>query len=328
MELEEVMRIEESKGFDLISPYNIKISKKGDLFVQDRQQLLQFDLSGRFVRNYLSIGEGPGEVVSISNYQLTPEGLIVHGSPPKLLIYDYDGRVTKEIPIRARVLLTSFQLFRGGHYFFLEADWSKLGGNEKIVEIPLNLYSLEEDGESFTRCASFPVRYFFAQAGGERAIIQVDKLISAAWGTYLAISNTPEYMISLFDADDEQVIRKISRDYRRLKDTTSDGGPIISLGGKTYGQPKKDFKDDIQGFMVSDDRLWVINSATEEKSGLHIDVFDEGGTVRDSFVLRFKGGFPPKVYDKYQIASDGRYIYAVMAGPNDLFFIGKYRLPQ
>lgn len=330
IELNEVLQIREVPGkFQFVSPHNLKVNDQKEIFVLDRQQLLQFDSQGAFVRNYFRFGNGPGEVTSISNYQPFENGLIIHGIPPKILRYNDSGTLTQEIPIRTKVRLSDFQIFRENRYFFMEKDWSQLSGNEKVLNIPLQFYSIHQNGETLTTYdAKLSARYFFAQAGGERAIIQVDRQISVPWGKYLALTNTPDYLISLFDLDSGLIVRRIRREYDRVrsKGSGSAEGPQISLGGKTYGRPNKDYEDDIVGLVASGSNLWVINSRTTDSSSTHIDVFNKRGEFLDQFILRFKNGLPPKLFDKFQLYVDGSDLYAIMRGVDEYYYIGKFQL--
>jgi hypothetical protein len=330
IELTEMLQIRDASGkFQFVSPRNLQVNDQKEIFVLDRQQLLHFDSQGTFIRNYFRLGNGPGEVTSISNYQPFENGLIVHGIPPKILRYNDSGTLTQEIAMRTKVRLSDFQVFRENRYFFMEKDWSQLSGNEKVQNLPLQFYSVQQDGETLTAYdAKLSARYFFAQAGGERAIIQVDKQISVPWGEYLALISTPDYLISLFDLESGLIVRGIRREYDRVRSKGSGSavGPQISLGGKTYGRPDKDYEDDIIGLVASGSNLWVINSRTTDSGGMHIDVFNKRGEFLDQFILRFKNGLPPKIYDEFQLYVDGSDLYAIMKGLDEYYYIGKFKL--
>lgn len=93
VELTELMRIDDiGSDFFFKYPRNPKVSYDGHLFVQDYEQLLQFDPNGVFVRNYFKKGQGPGEMQEIGDYLLVDKMLIVHDRRLlKIICFDFEG---------------------------------------------------------------------------------------------------------------------------------------------------------------------------------------------------------------------------------------------
>ena len=330
IELKEVRRIRDKVGHFYFSyPCNINISANGYLFVQDRKQLLQFNSEGEFLRNLIKIGQGPGEVEKISNYQLTEDEIIVNGSPNKILHFDYKGQVINEMVIKSPIRLTNFLFLHNSQYYFLEKDWTKLADhNEEIVPIPAKLYSLNKDAQTTNFHHSFPLRYFVAQNSGERIFMELDLLLFTYLERYLFVSNTPEYLINVFDTHDKKVVLRFKRKYSRIKPEKRDPkkGPTLTLSGKTYTQPEKKFKNDILSLLVVDHNLWIITSATNKEEGLYIDVFNSQGSYLDNFILKFPNDFPAITYAQYHITIKGKSIWAVMKDKKELYYVGKYQI--
>ena len=103
--LEEVMRIEDKgKDFYIKAVYGLEIGSDGSVFVQDEQkQLLQFDSQGRFVRNLMKTGQGPGELTVIWDFLVKGRQVFLVGNPPKLLVFDFAGNVLNEIGLQNSV---------------------------------------------------------------------------------------------------------------------------------------------------------------------------------------------------------------------------------
>jgi YD repeat-containing protein len=60
--LKEVARITDEKGkFFFVQPIAVFTGHDGSVYVQEYKQLLKFDAQGRFVKNLLKRGQGPGE---------------------------------------------------------------------------------------------------------------------------------------------------------------------------------------------------------------------------------------------------------------------------
>lgn len=265
----------------------------------------------------------------ISNYQLTDDEIIVHGSPNKLLHFDYKGQVINEIVIKSHTRLSNFLFLYNTQYYFIEKDWSKMADhNEEIIPIPANLYSLNKDGRTTNFHHSFPLRYFVAQNSGGRIFMKIDLMFFTYFGRYLFVSNTPEYLIHVFDTRDKKVVLRFKRKYPRVKPEkrAPKKGPILTLSGKTYTQPDKKFKNDILSLLVVDHNLWVITSATNKEEGLYIDVFSSQGSFLDNFILKFPKDFPAKTFGKYHIAIKGTSVWAIMKDEDELFYVGEYQI--
>ena len=114
--LKEEMRIEDTgEGFYFKNPYTIRVSPRGDIFIQDGQeQALHFDPQGRFVRNLYKKGQGPGELTVLLDIWASRDRLFLLGYPPKILIYDYDGNLIKELSLRNMWLCGSVCIGRHG----------------------------------------------------------------------------------------------------------------------------------------------------------------------------------------------------------------------
>jgi len=330
VELKEIHKITDKVGeYFFRNPYNIQISPKGDVFVQDSKQLLHFGPDGNFRRNLFNVGEGPGEMTNMSNYQLTSNHIIIHATPPKIMRFDYEGKLVDEVKIRSREWLPNFLFFYNGYYYFLKPDWTKLVGHEKIVDVPQQLFSLSADGMTATQIMEFPCKYFIAQTGGEKAVIQVNSLITTCLkGRFLLISHTPEYSVKLFNAESNELACIFQRKYLRVKATNQalENQPVITMGGKSYTKPEKEFQDDIIAIVTNQEMVWVLTSTDNPKMGVLIDVFDVNGTFLDSFFLKFPSGIPEKIRERPQLAVRGRVIYAVRRAENHTVSLVKYMM--
>ena len=99
-ELIEIWRITDpGDPFYFKSPRNLRIGPGGAVFVQDQDQILEFDVEGRFVRNYFKKGQGPGELNSVRAFIPTAEALIVQDiGSQKVVWFDRKGACLKETP--------------------------------------------------------------------------------------------------------------------------------------------------------------------------------------------------------------------------------------
>lgn len=74
--------------------------KNGDLYIGDydsAKKILRFDSEGNYIQSYGKTGEGPGEYSYLRAFDLTGEGNIVLVSFHKLIMYNKEGRLIKQI---------------------------------------------------------------------------------------------------------------------------------------------------------------------------------------------------------------------------------------
>jgi len=271
-------------------------------------------------------------MISITRYQLTEEGIIIHcASPSKILKVDYEGKVTKELTIHPEKKLDSFQFYYDKRYYFFHVGWRQLDTFEGVVGLPYELLSLSADGETLTEHMTFPTKAVIASRNGARGgYVPVDRRIAATWQErYLVVSHTEEYLLNLFDAESNQIIRKFKRKYPRVKATEkNDNRPNlrINLWGKIFQAPKRNYLYDIEQLWVNGNELWVLTSKTEEGKGYVVDVFDISGVYTDTFYLRL----PEEITNEYigfvKMCIGGEFLYAVVKDENDLYIIKKYRM--
>ena len=331
--MEKVHEITDESGeFFFKHPGNFRVAPNGDFFISDADQLLQFDERGNFIRNLFKKGQGPGEMASMTNYQLTKEGVMIHcDSPSKILEYDYEGRLLKEIPLHQMKGHQSFKFYHSGKYYFTYIDWKKLDTFEGVVGLPYVLISIASGGETYKELNVFPTKSIIAVKGNIHAgAVPVDMFrVVPLQERYLVISHTEEYWINLFDAESNQIIRKFRRTYPRIKATDkNDKRPDLRIvwDGEVFRSPKRKYLYDVDQIWGNGECLWILTSTREEGKGYVVDVFDESGTYIDMFFMNF----PEEITEDYfhfvnSYVSAGS-IFSAVKDENDIYVIKKYRI--
>lgn len=81
---------------------NIEFSQSY-IFISEPNRLLQFDKSGKFIRQIGSQGRGPVEYLSVGDFCIDETNKKIYIiSPPQLLTYDYDGSLIKTVQLPFR----------------------------------------------------------------------------------------------------------------------------------------------------------------------------------------------------------------------------------
>lgn len=328
--LEEVSRIKEVEGtFYFRQPNRIYIAPARDVIVADWDQLLQFDSKGTFLRNLFKKGEGPGEMKYLGACLPTKDYFIVHSSfPPKIMWFDYQGKLIKEMRLKVRARFLTLLLFCNSRYYFYQFAWPAGKKETEIIDLPYKLVSISTEGEEFTTLASFRVKTLVARsAGGGGGLVPLAQfLITSLKDRYLCLSHTSEYLIKVFDAQAGKVVRQFRRRYSRVKWDKKKKRPTIYLGpNKKISPPVQKYENDIYYLLSAGEQLWVITSQREKDKGILVDVFDVEGRYLDCFYLKLPQT-PEMLYAVFaKMAVAGEYLYS-LESEADLPLLKKYRL--
>jgi hypothetical protein len=324
--LKEELRIEDTgAGYFFKNPGPIRVSPRGDIFFKDGpEQALQFDPEGRFVRNLFKKGQGPGELSSLHDTWSSPDRLYLIGYPPKLLVYDYDGNLVLELPLRSGHLGGRFILADPANLLVYGPGRPDPSGGTGSRDLPWEIIEISPDGTSNKTIGSFPVpSYLEVEEAGAVSVTAWNQLqVVALNGNSLFLNSSPEYLIENFDREKKAVVLRFRRPYARQKRTGS--GSVSSPRGS--GPPAPEFWPDIYALHVVDGLLWVQTWTVAEGKGMLFDVFDAKGRYTDSFyiqsMMKSEDGQPARI----RMTIAGGCAYFREETSNGLIVIKKCRL--
>jgi hypothetical protein len=284
--LKEELRIEDTgAGYFFKNPGPIRVSPRGDIFFKDGpEQALQFDPKGRFIRNLFKKGQGPGELSSIVDTWASPDRLYLRGNPPKILVYDYEGNLVQELPLRGGLIGGRFILADAANLLLYGSGRPDPSGGTGFRDIPWDIIEIAPDGTSQKTIGSFPIHFFLeVQEGGVISGTAWNQLqVVALSGNSLFLNSSPEYLVENFVRDKKAVVLRFRRPYTRTKRT---GGGGISLSrGSSPSAPE--FWPDIYALHIVNGQLWVQTWTVTEEKGILFDVFDVKGRYIDSFYIQ------------------------------------------
>ena len=290
IKLKEMMRItDEQGGFFFRYPYGMSISDEGEIFLMDYNQLLRFDKNGKLLNNYYKQGQGPGEMVSMRNYVLSGEFIIVFNvRPHKILWFKKKGPLVKEFRIYKNLFSGMLLSYRNNNYYIVNYGLPIVKGESGFADDMHKIVEISDNGQILKTLVSFPVKKFVAMFKGGRASKGIGRFISRVYqNRYLVLSHTPEYQIKIYDLEKKCLVNVFSRKYKRIKPKGYSDDDIM-LSGRRYNELKLKYVEDIKDLFVLEDKLWVVTS-TENKKGTLVDVFDYNGNYLDNFYLKLKG---------------------------------------
>jgi len=322
--LKEELRIEDTgKDFYLKQAWKIRVSPRGDIFVQDGQdQALLFDPQGRFVRNVLKKGQGPEEIANLIDIWISPDLLFLYGTDGKILASDFSGRVIRELPSKITGWMKFISANRDRVLLYKEnrPDPSKGVGR---INVPIDIVEVSMADGSHQSIGAFPHQiYFELLPGGGSSITGWNRLhaISVDPGMIL-VNAAPEYLVEVHSREKKEVIRRFKRPYQRVKSSGKGG---VSGGGNA--PPPPEFEPDIWDLHFVDGKCWVQTSTVLKDKGILFDVYDLDGRYLDCFYIPTKnipsGGKPYNM----NMTFSGGFVYFADKNEDDLVVIRKCRL--
>lgn len=326
VEFKEIMRIhDDAPKYFFRFPRNTKVSKEGFIFVLDFKKLFQFDENGSFIRNLITLGEGPGESESFSHYQLEQDGIVVKSfTPLKFMWFDYNGILIKEYSRLKVITMETFSLFCSGRYYFLQSEPPLPSKKTAEVEVNFDLISCGDDFAKKTHHLSYSTKRLIVSEGGSRTAFDLSPHIHAVGqNRYLFIVHTSDYRVIVFDALKNRTTA-FRRTYPRVKSAKEDRDTGYKINGKQFYLPPTQYKNDIEGLIPGEDSIWVITSNKDEERGFLIDVFSFEGVFVDSFYLRFPEESAMKKLDYRKVVKSDGFLYSIEQDENDLMLIKKY----
>jgi len=284
--LKEELRIEDTgAGYFFKNPGPIRVSPRGDIIFKDGQdQALQFDPKGHIVRNLFKKGQGPGELSSLLDIWASPDRIYLIGYPPKILVYDYEGNLEQEVPLRGGLIGGRFVLADSANLLLYGSGRPDPSGGTGFRDIPWDITEISPDGTALKTIGSFPVRAFLeVQERGAISVTGWNMLqVVALNGNSLFLNSSPEYLVENFVRDKKAVVLRFRRPYTRIK--RSGGGRVSVSGGSS--PPAPEFWPDIYALHIVDGQLWAQTSTVTEEKGILFDVFDTKGRHIDSFYIQ------------------------------------------
>jgi hypothetical protein len=321
--LKEVARITDEKGlFYFVQPLAVFTGRDGSAYVQEFKQLLKFDPQGRYIKNLLKKGSGPGELNdNLTDVLILEKEIVLWSSNSlKLIRTGLDGRLIedKTSPVPLGSLLGAF----GGRFFFLKREFVELpkARINGIYENDYRFIIFNERGEIIPTPFLMPctASIHFRQGGISIGTISRPMTL-AADDRSVFLFHSPDYLIKLLDLEKGTVVRSFRRGYDRVRYAakTPPGYPAELV-------PK--FHNDLCRLLWRNDRLWAVTSTFDPKKGILVDVFSREGRYLDNFYLPlFKiRRNNPQLYAP--MAIHGNYLYLLEADEDDLISLIKYEI--
>ncbi len=323
--LKEVMRIVDGgKEFYFKLPWGIDVAQDGSIFVQDEPRLYKFGANGKYERNIMKIGQGPGELSGgPTNFIVGDNEVILFGAgQSKLIKIDMKGNLIKDMKL-GKKRFTGLVGFYNRKYFFVDSQPRTFEIKDGIQEYDRNLYIMDDEENIVPTLDSFPTKdcVSIRSFGGRtsRSVSYITRLQTGhVSNQYLYVSHTQDYLIKQIDLAKGKVSRIFRRIYPRINNPFPDK--------KVLQFPE--YENDVHRLLVYKNNLWVLTSTFDQKKGILVDVFNEQGKYLDNFYLPLlslrTGDEFSQRYFPLRILGD--FLYTIEHDQDWSFYIVKYEI--
>jgi hypothetical protein len=257
------------------------IDSDGFLYIRNgKDQILKFTPTGKFLKNIIRGGQGPGEVSSYFTFLVGGRDIFIFDfGQYRIIRITADGELVHQWTVRRPYddflgILGDFLLFSRANYPPLEERRGKL------TDIPHEILLVSKDGLKEKLVHTFSVLRFLAQNAAAfwapfHAALSED-------GRFLFVNHTAEYGISVLDLETGKIIKNFRRKYPRIKHY-SDSREAQFFKVLNFKRP---YEADIADLYVFNNRLWVKTSTVDKEKTSLFDVFNFDGTYLDAFILK------------------------------------------
>jgi hypothetical protein len=318
IKLNEVLRIkDEGKEFFFKLPWGLDAADDGSIFVKDMDKLYKFSPNGKFVKNMVRIGQGPGEITrEIENFTVIDNTLILAcASMNKLVTVDLQGKFIKELIPKKK--LSELIAYYNKKYFFVDFITRNLRKKEAFTELDRNLYVSDEEGNITSIPHSFPVKwYLYLEQDGRPSFIHVTELqTSRLCQKYVYVSHTQEYNIKQLDLEEARVSKCFKRVYFRVKFKPDKMRPFNHY-------------NDVYRILIFKDKVWALTSTFDKSKGILVDVFNNEGKYLDNFFLPLFNSKTGDCFDQlyFPLTTKGVYLYAIEHDDDWNYCVVKYEI--
>ena len=256
-----------------------------------------------------------------------PEGIVVKSfTPLKFLWFAYDWTLVKEYTRLKTITLEVFNLFCNKRYYFIRSSQPVPLGETTEVKVSHDLVSCVNDFDEQMYHFSFETMKLIVREGSRRIAFGLSPyIVVPVSNRYLYITHTSEYLVKIFDAEENEV-KAFKRSYTRIKSTKKDRYSGFEINGQPFYLPPQKYKNDIENLFPTDNGIWIVTSTIDKEKGFLIDEFDFEGLFIDNFFLKYPKGSLVTSADSMKILVSGNHIFSIEQTEDGLFVIKKYKI--
>jgi len=282
LNLKETWRIKDGDGaFYLKSPFDLRRSSDGSVFLGDESELLKFSPDGTFLKNLYKAGQGPGEINGDFSFTIEGDTILIYDfMSNKIVQMDLDGTLLDQIQLKTGPYNRFCGVYRDEFVFLKEIYQRSPPLDAGLQNIPVIIKRVSKDGKLAKDGGLFSKEIFVE--GSRLATWTIYNTVLDGKSGRLYVCHTRNYQIVVLDIARGETTKIIKRKYASL-DYKERGWEDAFY--RSHSVPRIKFEPDISSLHLNEDRLWVRTSTTSKAKGDLIDVFDGEGRFLDNFHL-------------------------------------------
>ena len=137
--------------------------------MQDKVKLYKFDADGKFKKNILREGQGPGEITEeLTDFIVDGNEIIIFCGPMiKIVKTDLEGKLIKDL-VLGKKRVASLIAYYNNKYFFVDILPKSFEKKEGFKDYDQKLFIFDEQGNFTPVPYSFPIKHYdsFPNFGG------------------------------------------------------------------------------------------------------------------------------------------------------------------
>jgi len=323
IQLREIMRITDEEGkFFFVEPWDVFAGRDGSVYVQEPKKLLKFGVDGKFVKNLLKWGEGPGELNgNLTGVIVREDDIILYSSNiMKIVRIDLDGKLIEDKKF-SKGPFGSLLGYHDGKFFMMKRVWEDLPQISGLYEAKNRMIVVTEKEEVIETSFLLPTtesRYIWpgGRASSSSTISRPMTLRESE--RYVFLFHTPEYLIKILDLEKSEIVSGFRRKYDRVR--------YAPAGKIPEGHPIPKYHNDLCRLIWHKERLWAVTSKFDKNKGILVDVFNQEGQYLDNFYLPLFKIRRNNAQYYAPMAIAGNFLYLLEADENDLISLIKYEI--
>jgi hypothetical protein len=187
------------------------VDSKGNIYFSDAHSkenlIFKFDNKGNYLKSFCPKGQGPGELPSAPMMMFTEDDELMVYSDMKLLLFEPDGSLVKEVKTNIRYS-SGGTFLDNGNYLFVITRYPQ-GGSENTTHIIMLYDSQFNEIKELDRIETFPLVAQRIKGIRHNIVAEVSQ------GKVFTGSQQRDYEIYVYDFNGN-LIRKIRKDYIKV----------------------------------------------------------------------------------------------------------------
>jgi hypothetical protein len=322
--LQEMLRVSDQRDkFFFEQPFEVFIGKDGSIYVQEHKKFLKFDADGKFVKNLMKWGEGPGELNgNLTDVIVRENDIILYSSNViKLVRINLDGGLIEEKKFK-KGPFGALLGYYDGKYYLAKVERQEDTLKSGIQEENRRILIVSEKEDIHPTPYLLPLTVSEAVGGRMRLTLQISRFMPLRVSDrYVFLFHTPEYLIKVLDLEKGEITHSFRRNYKRVK---YDYKPQIKSLIELPPMPK--YHNDLCRLLWYKDKLWAVTSTFEKNKGILVDVFSPEGQYLDNFYLPLFKINRDNIQYYAPMAIHGNFLYTLEPDENDLITLVKYEI--